>query len=459
MKLFSQKLELSAIRTICGSKSEEVQALTLASLTSDFFYHEPSRAAFQRIQTVAKKRGFIVSYTELLEDPALNEDFREIIRNNPATTIHTKDKSERLINHLDTYRKTRALYEMSKKTLEALKSDSLDVDELLDSVTHDLTEARSRQKFENLIHTIGEDANALDLVDAALDPSVEVLYKTGFTEFDEKNGGLPTSGVLLLAATTSGGKSTVLMNMLTNMYLLNKVSVANFSLEMDERKITRRLLSRQTQIPFWKFIKGQLTPEERKKAKRAWRELHKFGVENKCKYSMICPTRSTSATEALTLMRPYGYKIIGLDYVGLMTGADGDDQWKALGRIVRECKIYSKEEDCLVIILAQLDSNTDKIRYSQTMLEHADNMWRWNYSTPEKREAKMLDIIQGKARDQELFPFQLKEMFEIMSVFNPDDPVPDLEPNKTSNGKVASSKSPIEDMDEEPEIDYEAGQQ
>ena len=458
MKLFSQKLELSALKTICGSRSEEVQAFTLASLTPEFFYNEPARAAFQRIQTVAKKRGFIVSYTELLEDPALHEDYRDIIRSNPATTVHTMQKVERLIQHMDKYRKARALYAMSKHTLEALKGESVDVDALLDKVTGDITEARSRQKFENLIHTIGDEANALDLVESALDPTVELMYKTGFTEYDERNGGLPRSGVLLLAATTSGGKSTVLMNMLTNMYLLNKVSVANFSLEMDERKITRRLLSRQTHIPFWKFVKGQLTPEERKKAKRAWRELHKFGVENKCKYSMVCPTRSVSATEALTLLRPYGYKIIGLDYVGLMAGADGDDQWKALGRIVRECKIYSKEQDCLVVVLAQLDSNTDKIRYSQAMLEHADNMWRWNYASQEKRDAKILDIIQGKARDQELFPFQLKEAFEIMAVFNPDDEVPDLEPNSPAK-KATGDKSPIEEMDEEPEIDYEAGQQ
>ena len=454
MKLYSQKLELSAIRTICGSKSDEVQALTLASLTPDFFYYEPTRAAFQRIQTVAKKRGFIVSYTELLEDPALNEEFRDIIRDNPATTIHAPDKADRLVQNLDKYRKVRTLYEMSKRTLEALKAESVEVDELLDKVTSDLTEARSRQKMQNLIHTIGHEANALDLVDKALDPSVETLYKTGFTEFDERNGGLPTNGVLLLAATTSGGKSAVLMNMLTNMYFLNKVSVANFSLEMDEKKITRRLLSRQTQIPFWKFVKGMLSPEERKKAKRAWREIHKFGEENECMYSLICPTHSVSSTEALTLVRPYGYKIIGLDYVGLMTGADGDDQWKALGRIVRECKIFSKENDCLVIVLAQLDAGTEKVRYSQTMLEHADNMWKWNYSTPEKRETKILDIIQGKGRDQELFNFPLKEAFEIMSVLNLDDEVPDLEAMATKT----SSKSPIEEMDEEPEIDYDAGQ-
>ena len=455
MKLYAQPLEHAAIKTICASKSDEIKAIVLSSLNQDFFYYEPCKAAFSRIHTIAKKRGHIMTYTELLNDPALSEEFRDILRDSEARIALDKDKAERLIATLDKYRKIRMIYDMSKNAIEKLKADKVDIDDLLNESTAFLTKARSKESLHNIMFTIGKDANALDLIDSALDPTEDPLFKTGFKEFDDRNGGLPTEGVFIMAATTSGGKSTVLMNMLANMYELNNISVANISLEMNEKKITRRFLSRLTKIPFWKFMKKQLSTEERRQAKRAWRKFHAHGEKNDCMFTVVCPTTGVTCTEALTLMRPYGYKVIGIDYIGLLEGADSDDQWRMLNNIARECKIFSGENHCLIILLAQLDDATDKLRYSKGMAEHADNVWRWNYASPEKRESKQLEIVQMKGRDQELFPFVLKEHFEIMSVFNPEDEV-------VINGDTNSSsrKGPMVDMDveDEVEVDFDAGQ-
>ena len=63
--------------------------------------------------------------------------------------------------------------------------------------------------------------------------------------------------------------------------------------------------------------------------------------------------------------------MLGIDYVSLLDGVDEKDQWKALSAIVRQCKLFSAENHCLVIALDQLDSDDDRIRYSKGMLEHA----------------------------------------------------------------------------------------
>lgn len=436
----------------------------LSSVDESFFQFEPCLAAYRRLAKVAKARARILTYTELLSDPALDEDFRDILRENTVPICKTVEKSHHLIEKLDTFRKIRSLYGLAKMITKSMDDPAVDIDDLLDKVTDQLTEARSRQEIHDLVHAIGRDANAVDLVDDALSMEDEVLLKCGFSEIDEKNGGVVSEGVMLLAATTSGGKSTMLMNLLTNMYRLNKISVANVSLEMNERKITRRLLSMLTKIPYWKFVKKKLSDEERRAAKRAWKKFHRFGEVNDAQYAFICPKHSVSITQLLTLMKPYGYKVIGIDYVSLLDGVDEKDQWKALSAIVRQCKIFSSENKCLIILLAQLDSDDDRIRYSKGMLEHADAAWTWNYYKPEQRESKIIPVRQLKARDQELFPFELREMFEVMSVENMNgDATVDESAASDTAGADSTKKKPRRDADDlnlnedDVAVDFEAG--
>ena len=450
MKLFSTALEQIALRSICDSP-EAISTLLLGSMDDTFFHYEPCKAAFKRVYTVAKKRSVILGYTELLEDPALNEEYRDILREGEVRLCKTSVKAKRLIESLDKYRKTRHIYTMAKNVIEDLKQPEVDVDSMLDTIVDSVTAARSKEDVAQLVHTVGLDGNAEDLVEEALSVEDEVLLKCGYKDIDEKNGGIPAEGVMILASTTSGGKSTMLMNLLMNIYRINKVSCSNVSLEMNKNKLTRRMLSRMTRIPYWKFVKKALSEEERNLARKAWRRFHRFGVKNGCQFSLICPTHSVSITKLLTLLRPYGHKVIGIDYISLLEGVDEKDQWKVLSSIAREAKIFSGANKCLVILLAQLDSDDDRIRYSKGVLEHADSAWTWNYSKAEVRETKTMTIRQLKARDQELYPFDLKEDFAIMSIFSPEEA-----PEETAG--VGSSTDPKLDLSQEPEMEYEAGQ-
>ena len=150
---------------------------------------------------------------------------------------------------------------------------------------------------------------------------------------------------------------------------------------------------------------------------------------------MYCPVHAVTDVQLFTLLRPYGYKVVGLDYVSLLDGVDEDNQARVLSAIVRHAKIFSAENKCLVIILVQLDSVDNRIRYSRGMLEHADVALAWNYSKPEVRETKIIPVQVLKARDQELGTFELEELFEIMTVKN--------EGNKRSS---EAQDSPIEEQ-------------
>lgn len=466
MKLFSQSLELKAIKSMAvshgdGSKVEVnerslVSSMLLASVDESFFHHAPCKAAFNRIVTVSKKRSKIPTFDDLVEDPALNEEYRDVLREYKKKPLKSQSQARELLTSLDAYRKTRAMYFMAKNVIDTLKEPEVDVDKLLDDTTDRITQTRSREAMADLVYTIGANANAIDLAEEAMSPEDEMLLKSGFTEFDERNGGLPSEGVMLLAATTSGGKSVTRMNLMANIYKLNRVNVGTVSLEMNAKKETRRLLSRLTGIAFWKFNKKRLRKEEKEAARIAWKKFHKFGVKNNCGYSLLCPTRGLSIQQLLMLVKPYGFKALAIDYISLLEGTDSQDQWKVLSSITRECKVFSAENKCLVILLAQLDSEDDRIRYSKGILEHADNAWIWNYTKQEQRDLKTLPIKQLKARDQELFGFDLKEHFEIMTVLNPEDPTPDVKDlNDPSAGGGRRTGDDDVDPLQEADVEYQ----
>jgi hypothetical protein len=472
MKLFSQHSEMKALKCITrGSKKSKGDGYTseagldagaylLASLDESFFHYEPCKVAFARIMVILKKRSQVMSYDDLCEDPSINEEYREVLKQYTKKASLTLEGAKNLVDTLSKYRKARLVYFAAKHALEVLKGNELDVDKLLDSMSNRIAEARTASTDKDPIYILGKDSNSMDLLDEALSPEDDLLYKTGFKEFDDKVGGLPSEGVVILAGTTSGGKSTMRMNLLSRMYKLNKIDVSTVSFEMNAKKESRRLLSFLTKIPLWKFTRKKLTEADREKCAKAWKKFQKFGEKNDCRYALLCPTRGLTLQQTFMIFKPYGFKVIGIDYVSLLEGVAIENQALMLKALAREAKIFSAENHCLVILLAQADSDDGRVRYSKGMLEDADNVWLWNYSRPEDRERKIIPIGQVKGRDQEVFNFELEEAFEVMSISDTEaylNRVSDSEDNTKSNKRSRSTDdddaSGVDPL-EQPDINY-----
>lgn len=427
MKLYSLKAEIKAIKTIAVSNNLKSQlklnasTFLLGSLDSSFFHYPPCKEAYARIMTMLRLRSVTLSYQDLLEDLSISEDSRDLLREDTRSGCKDLVSAEAVLETLSKYRKARILYYSAKDIVESFKKSSVDVDELLDNITDKVTEARTSTIDRDPILTLGKDSNALSFIDEALSAEDDLLLKTGFTEFDRRSGGLPAEGVFLMAGTTSGGKSVMRMNMLFNMFMINKIDVATVSFEMNAQKETRRMLSFLTEIPYWKFNKKALSDEEKEQCRKEWKRLDKFGKKHGCKYSLLCPTKGLNIQQTLLILKPYKYKVIAIDYVSLLAGVEDENQPKMLKSIVRESKIFSGENKCLIVLLAQLDSDDSRIRYSKGMLEDADSSWVWNYSKAEDRERQRIPIVQKKARDQELYNFELEENFGIMQITNPPE--------------------------------------
>lgn len=432
MQLYAKKQEFKTLRTLCAGKIDEGWRFSiLGKLSPEHFHTDPVRSAINRIRAHARERHTLPTWDELMADPVLSEDVREVLTEERIKPYNKLKSLESAFTTLEKYRRIRSLYFACKETIEGLTAEEVDIDVLLENHGNSVAKAyTTSSSIEEQTLTFGEgDDASLEYAKEALDAPTEVLLKTGYNEYDQKNGGLPSSGVMLMAATTSGGKSVTSMNLLLQLYMLNNIDVCRVSLEMLKQQELFRFMSRISGVQFSKIRQQKLTPTEKKHILKKLKDFNsnpKFRDEwigkrrfkQKRKFTTITPTDGMSMESLLNMLKPYGHKVVAIDYVGLLEGMSGERQWLMLSEAIRLAKNFTKVTGSLVIILCQL-SEEDKLRYSHGMKEHADVLWQWNYAKPEIRETKQLPIDITKARDGELFQMMLDEAFEYMRVSNP----------------------------------------
>jgi len=421
MQIHSPTAELRALLSVTTKKvKEERRTLWLGKLTKDHFHTPVMRRAFERITTLARKRFKIVSWKSLLEDPSLDEDFREILAETDESPCLKKSQMKETLETLEEFRKIRVMQSVAERIYMAIEQTSVDAESLLLEVTQEFTKATAAKHQDVSFLRFGKDANSKAITDQICRNETLPRIPTGLGEYDKTNGGFPDTGVVFLAATTSGGKSIVSMNIGLQMFLKQKLSVFRVSLEMQEIQESQRLYSHMTGIPLKKFKHAKLNSEDKRKVRAAEKMLAEHGEKHGIHHTIHCPKGGLSMEETLQLAKPFGYKVIIIDYIGLLNEDSGKEQWKSLMDAARIAKNYTQETGALVILLAQLDDEKEAMRYSKGMKEHADCVIQWNYSKPEQREIREIPMLVSKDRDGETnFMFNMEERFDIMSVYNP----------------------------------------
>lgn len=421
MQIHSQTAEMRALLTVTSKKiPEEKRTLWLGKLNKELFHTPVCRQAFERIDKLARKRFKIISFKSLLEDPSLDEDIRDVLANTREKPCIKNAEREETLGTLEEFRKIRIMYDAARTTLESLEEAAVDTDAMLMSLTTAVAKANAAKKEDAFVLHFGQNSNSDEIIDRICRNETPPRLRTGYTEYDKTNGGFPDNGVVILAGTTSGGKSTIAMNICTHMFFENNLSTFRITLEMQEIQETQRLLSHKTGIPLKRFKHAKLTAEDKVKIRKVNESFKAHGKKHGIDFSSYSPKGSMSMDDCIRMAKPFGYKVIVIDYVGLLE-EDGEDQWKSLMNAARIAKNYTQETGALVILLAQLDDEKEKLRYSKGMKEHADVLWQWNYAKPEQRELRIIPMEVSKDRDGELMRFELAERFDIMTAFNLDD--------------------------------------
>lgn len=456
MELYSIDSELRFLKTVTNAKIPKRDRLTfLGKVTVNTFHHEYTQQAYTRILSLLQSRNHLIDWSELKTDPSMERDARDLFEDTDVKAAKSSKSLDKLILDLEEFRKRRMLFDIINDVAsEFEKDEKIVADSLLDTLRNGIGSIQENMVEDETVWSFGENDNSEDILDRILHKPGETLYKTGFDEYDNRNGGLPTNGVMIMAATTSGGKSAVSMNLEKNLAELNKgMHACKVTLEMSEEQEGKRVASMVSGVPLAKFKHNNLTDREKKtvmKKMKKWREKLK---ENKSRFTFVSGKKSRTIDQLLAFLIPYAFKVIIIDYISLLEGVDDDNQWRMLSAIARKCKVFSAEHNCLVVLLAQLDTESSQLRYSKGIKEHADVMWKWNYYDEEVRATHVITIEVDKARDGELFHMPVGEDFATMRISNPSDEdlesYEELKNSKNRRGKGKKSSDDDDDTDTE----------
>jgi replicative DNA helicase len=411
MILYDDKLESQTLFN-CLESSSKVCSQILARITPDHFYDKVNQRVYKHISRVLHRTGRSITWDEVCFSPELPESIKKELRLLPVKKL--KDSSAlRMLEDLDKYRKMRVIYNSVSRSLRSLESESLDVDDLLHELNESLGKARSASVGE--IINVGYKDNSLSIVEDLLSNKRRELIRTGFNAFDSKNGGFLLGSLVIIAGPTGGGKTAMANQLAINMAIRgSKVTIV--PLEMTKRESIARVVSNVAKINVKKFLYTKTTQREKRHAMQCYQKFVKDCSRLRGVLRVYEPEMDVTIEDILTILKPYNDDVIIIDYIGLLKGVDGDQSWQALGNAARYAKVWAKNNNKIVIVLAQL-SDEGAIRYSKAIKDHANNMFAWTY-TDQNKKSGIIDIIQQKARNQEAFDFQLQVDFSTMRMFD-----------------------------------------
>lgn len=198
---------------------------------------------------------------------------------------------------------------------------------------------------------------------------------TGFGELDRRSGGLQTSDLVIIAADTSMGKTSLAIKMAMNA----GCPVAFYSMEMKKEQIAARMISIETGVPANEILYSRLGASQITAIDK--------GVSQICENPVFFDDRSTSSIEtilaSIRMMKiKYGIKGAVVDYLQIlnvnMKGANKEQQ---MGDVARRLKNIAKDLDIWVIALSQINRDRDnpapslsRLRDSGQIAEAADTV-------------------------------------------------------------------------------------
>ena len=196
-------------------------------------------------------------------------------------------------------------------------------------------------------------------IDEALGDAIEsiqntdkLLIKTGFKNVDKFAGGLTRGEITIIGGRPGHGKSTMLLNMLSNVLASNK-KVLLFNRELTNVEVLKKLLALESgRLSYAMIRQGMYDIKQLQELDRI-REFiaKKYSADRFRMYDKIRDF-PTSATE----IKKFKPDVIFDDYIQLITPTGKEEQRRLqLERIVNDYKWIAKEYNCSVILASQLN--------------------------------------------------------------------------------------------------------
>lgn len=232
---------------------------------------------------------------------------------------------------------------------------------------------------------------------------------TGFHQLDKRSGGLQTSDLIIIAAETSAGKTSLAIKLAMNC----GCPIAFYSMEMKKEQIAARMISIASGVPANEILYSKLDSGQIQRIDK--------GASKVTNYSVYFDDRSTSNIEtilsSIRMMKiKYAIKGVVVDYLQILNvNMKGSNKEQQMGDVARRLKNIAKELDIWVIALSQLNRDAQnpvptlaRLRDSGQIAEAADMViliyrpevygkkYPEEFSNTDTQGTAMIDVAKGR---------------------------------------------------------------
>lgn len=339
-------------RLVLGTLMREKNALSEVQdiLTEDSFYFDKHKEIYRAIQKVAE-RGDVPEMMTVFDELQKKDsgitpyEFTSIFGEytpyiyQHAAIIHDKHKR-------------RKFFEIGCYLQQNSYSEDLDILDVLEEAKEKLGNLFSSGIEE--VSTIQEAVRGVyDNIGKNMAGTSQLTgFPTGFKEFDNRSGGLQTSDLIIIAADTSAGKTSLAIKIAMN----TGCPIAFYSMEMKKEQIAARMISIESGVPaneilFSKLGESQISAIDK-------------GVSRVLQKPVYFDDRSTSNIDNILasirrMKIKYGIKGAIVDYLQILNvNMKGTNKEQQMGEVARRLKNLAKEIDIWIIALSQLNRDS-----------------------------------------------------------------------------------------------------
>lgn len=411
-KIVSTKAELEALRGLMNP-DKSIAGFVLSSIDESYFNETVSKEIYNKILDAIHKDGEPPQVNHLINDPELSQDAIDFLSS--GKDFKTKEEAEKSIRLLNKYRQIRGLYELAQDVSREIEENSITVDKIIEKASDQLTKVRQTKGDENAILRFGQGNNSTAMIkDVLYGEHNDDLIPTGLKIYDDVNGGFPRGGLVTLGGSTGAGKSTFAVSMgIAQASMGYRVVIV--PLEMEESEMTARIIANVTNTDLSNITQNRKLEQAEKDAvyKKMGKWLKKTSQAGGGLY-IYKPRGDVSLDDIFSVVNTYNPDIVYIDYISLLRGVDGDDQWLQLGKVARQAKVDASHNHRVNVLLCQVNDE-GKIRYARSISEHSNVSFTF-VATQETKDQGIIKINVPKCRQGRAFPFTLKVDYSHMIV-------------------------------------------
>lgn len=398
----AEKLVLATIMTEKNALSSVRELLTVEA-----FYYQKHREIYEAALRIADRGDFpdIIAVMNELQKGGSKVTPFELTEISGNSTPYLQQNVALVF---DKY-KRRQFFEIGCYLQANCFSEEFDIVDVLDEAKKRMDGVFSEN--DNSVFTMQDAIQGVyDNINRNMNGETELTgFPTGFNEFDRRSGGLQTSDLIIIAADTSMGKTSLAIKIAMN----TGCPIAFYSMEMKKEQIAARMLSIESgvaanDILFSRLGNSQLAAIDK-------------GVSKIYDKPIYFDDKSTSGIESIlasirSMKVKYGIKGVVVDYLQILNvNMKGSNKEQQMGDVSRRLKNIAKDLDIWVIALSQLSRDRDtpvpslsRLRDSGQIAEAADvvmliyrpEVYGKNYPDPFQNTSPantaMIDVAKGR---------------------------------------------------------------